>query len=254
MPHSLLLHSLDPKPDRKALEEITASVPSIARADAAVILNDWFGIVCPNLPLGDAQAFQAGLLTLGVGADIVPDIDIPSLHHDFRCQRIDITDGEIVLSTSMGRRYPRQRGDLVFIAAGFLDREKAVSATEMRTEMRVSRSDYGLAPAVYTTQVERNSLKIEEKRFFRIDLFFTGDPHRISLEIDKETVCFYGDRPIRIKNPLDLTVLMVDLQSLLPPERMNRSLRELSTTGIYPSMHAYGEEIRWAFYRLGAKG
>jgi hypothetical protein len=35
---------------------------------------------------------------------------------------------------------------------------------------------------------------------------------------------------------------------------MTYSLRELSTTDIYPSMRAYEEEIRWAFYRLGAKG
>jgi hypothetical protein len=35
---------------------------------------------------------------------------------------------------------------------------------------------------------------------------------------------------------------------------MNRGLRELSTETLYPSLQAYEEEIRWAFYRLGAKG
>jgi|AntRauTorckE6833_2_1112554.scaffolds.fasta_scaffold55559_1 hypothetical protein len=248
MPHSLFLHSLYPKPDRKALEEITVKVPSIARADAAGILNDWNGIVCSNLPLEDARAFQAGLRTLGVETDLIADRDIPSLHHDFRCQRIDLTDDEIILSTSMGRRYPRQRTDLVFIAAGLLDREKLGRATEMRTEVRYT--DFG----AYTTQVRKNVMKMEEKRFFRVDLFFGTDPHRISLEIDKESICFYGQNQIRIKNTHNLAGLMFDLQSLLPPERLNHSLRDLSIASPYPSMHAYEEEIRWAFYRLGAKG
>ena len=55
-----------------------------------------------------------------------------------------------------------------------------------------------------------------------------------------------------MKNSLDLTVLLVDLQALLPPERMNRCLRELSLTEVYPRLRAYEEELRWAFYRLGA--
>ena len=248
MKFSLLLHSLDPKPTRQDLEEISVNVPSVAKADCAFIADDWFGILVSDLPLDEARAFQSGLRGLGVGTDVVADNEIPSLHHDFRCQRIDITVDEIVLSTAMGRRYPRKRSDLVFVSAGFLDREKAGSTTEIQTEVRYT--DFG----AYTAKVQKNVMKFEEKRFFRIDFFFGTDPHRISLEIDKETVCFYGDRPIRIKNTLDLTVLMVDLQSLLPQERMNRYLRELSLNEVYPRMRAYEEELRWAFYRLGAKG
>ena len=72
--------------------------------------------------------------------------------------------------------------------------------------------------------------------------------------MDKDSVITYGGRPIRMKNRTELTVLLVDLGSLLPPERMNRGLRELSTEALYPSLQAYEEEIRWAFCRLGAKG
>lgn len=248
MKYCLLLHSLDPRPTRQQLEEISVNVPSVARADCAFLADDWFGIVISDLLISDAEAFQAGLHGLGIGTDIITDAEIPTLHHDFRCQRIDISKDEIILSTAMGRKHPRKRSDLVFIAAGIVDREKAGSTTEMQPQVRYSK--YG----AYTTQVEKSVLKIEEKRFFRIDLFFGTDPHRISLEIDKETVCFYGERPIRMKDTLDLTVLMVDLQGLLPSERMNRSLRELSLKEIYPRMRAYEEEMRWAFYRLGAKG
>jgi len=246
--HSLLLHSLEPKPTRQELEEISVKVRSIARADCAFIAEDWYGIVASGLPLAEAETFQVALQGLGIGTDLIADIDIPTLHHDFRCQRIDLIGDEIILSTAMARRYPRKRSDLVFVSAGFVDREKAESISETQSVVRFSR--YG----AYNARVEKSVLKIEEKRFFRIDFFFSAEPNRISLEIGKDTVMFYGDRPLRMKIQLDLTVLMVDLQSLLPPERMNRTLRELSLSHVYPSMHAYEEELRWAFYRLGAKG
>ena len=248
MKYSLLLHSLDPKPSRNQLEEISVNVRSIARADCAFLVDDWFGIVASGLPLAEAEDFQAGLRGAGIGTDVVADADIPALHDDFRCQRIDLDGGEITLSTSMGRRYPRKKGDLVFASAGFVDKEKMEHKTELQLETR------GGHNGRYTIPVNKTVMKMEEKRFFRIDLFFTAAPYRISMEFEKDSVIFYGDRQIRMKNKLDLTVLMVDLQSLLPPERMNRSLRALSLTEVYPRMRAYDEELRWAFYRLGAKG
>lgn len=248
MNFSLLLHALEPKPDRKALEEITVDVPSVARADAAGISRGWFGIVSTGLSLEDATAFQAGLRTLGCETDIVPDGDIPSLHHDFRCHLIDLTAESIILTNAMNRRQERGRDEFVFAAAGIVERERPVSDYEMQTEVRFFEG------GAYTTQVPTRVSKTVEKEYFRIDLFFAQEPHRISLEMDKDSVITYGGRPLRMKNRTELTVLLADLVSLLPPERMNRGLRELSTEALYPSLQTYEEEIRWAFYRLGAKG
>lgn len=248
MSFSLLLHALEPKPDRKALEETTVNVPSVARADAAGILRGWFGIVSSGLSLEDATAFQAGLRTLGCETDIVPDGDIPSLHHDFRCHLIDLTAESVILTNAMNRRQQRGRDEFVFAAAGIVERERPVSDYEMQTEVRHSQG------ARYTVNVNKLVTKFVEKDYFRIDLFFSREPHRISLEMDKDSVITYGGRPIRMKNRTELTVLLADLGSLLPPERMNRGLRELSMETLYPSLQTYEEEIRWAFYRLGAKG
>lgn len=166
MKYSLLVQSLDPKPTRKELEAISVDIRSIARADCAFIVDDWFGIICSGLPLIEAETFQKSLRGLGVGSDVVADAEIPSLHHDFRCHRIDITGDEIILSTAMGRRFPRKRSELVFVSAGFLDREKAGSTREAQSEIRYTEN------GAYRTEVMRNVMKIEEKRFFRIDLFF----------------------------------------------------------------------------------
>ncbi len=248
MNFSLLLHALEPKPDRKALEEITVDVASVARADAAEILRGWFGIVSSGLSIEDATAFQAGLRTLGCETDMVLDGDIPTLHHDFRCHLIDLTAESVILTTAMNRRQERGRSEFVFAAAGIVERERPVSDYEMQTQVRY------IEGAAYTSQVPTRVSKTVEKDYFRIDLFFSHEPHRISLEMDKDSVITYGGRPIRMKNRTELTVLLADLKSLLPPERMNRGLRELSTEPLYPSLQTYEEEIRWAFHRLGAKG
>lgn len=248
MNYSLVLHALEPKPDRKALEQITDNVPSIARADAAGILWGWFGIVSSGLPIEDAQAFQAVLRTLGCETDIVPDGEIPSLHHDFRCHLIDLTAESIILTTAMNRRQVRGRDEFVFAAAGIVERERPVSDYEMQTEVRRAQG------VRYVVKVDKLVTKTVEKDYFRIDLFFSHEPHRISLEMDKDSVITYGSRPLRMKNRTELTVLLADLKSLLPPDRMNRGLRELSTETLYPSLQTYEEEIRWSFYRLGAKG
>ena len=248
MNFSLLLHALEPKPDRKALEEITVEVESVARADAAGILRGWFGIVSSGLSLEDATAFQAGLRTLGCETDIVADGDIPSLHPDFRCHLIDLTAESLILTTAMNRRQERGRGEFVFAAAGIFERERPVSDYELQTEVRRAEG------VRYVVKVDKLVTKTVEKTYFRIDLFFSHEPHRVSLEMDDMSVITYGGRPIRMKNRTELTVLLADLKSLLPPERMNRCLRELSTEPPYPSLQTYEEEIRWAFHRLGAKG
>lgn len=245
--YSLLLRSLEPRLSRQELEEISVGIPSVARADCAWIANDWFGIVAQGLSMEDANLFRAGLLRKGVESDVVADVEIPALHHDFRCNRIDLMDSEISLTTAMNRKQVRQRGDLVFISAGFLEKERPVTVREWDTEVRGTR-------VTYMVPVLKETRGFESKAFFRVDLFFGTDPHRISLEMGKDTLFFYGDRPIRMKNLTELTVLMVDLQSLLPTDRMNRSLREINLESAYPTMHAYEEELRWSFHKLGATG
>ena len=252
MTFSLLLHALGPKPDRKALEEITVNVPAIARADSGGLLSDWFGIVTSGLSIQDAHAFQNGLRTLGCETDIVPDSDIPALHADFRCHLIDLDGENITLTTAMNRSQVRARHELVFAAAGVVDRDRFI--TEYRPSGNIL--DH-IADSMTPNAPEAGTnlkVRIEEFSHFRIDLFFSKAPHRISLEMKSDSVITYGGRPIGLKNTTELTVLMCDLQTLLPPSRQNLALRTLSTAPLYPSLHAYEEEVRWMFHRLGAKG
>lgn len=246
MSYSLLLRDLEHPPTRPQLEKISEGVPGIARADCAGFLNHWCGIVASNLEHDDAQAFQAALRTAGYETDMVLDEDIPTLHSDYRCQRIAISDTFILLTDAMGRSRNKPRNELVFASAGIVERQTLV--TKFKLELETPDTAYG----DYLSVVENRVKQAENKTFFRIDLFFTHEPNRISLEIDSLSVLFYMDLPMRLKDSLNLKILMTDLCSLLPPERMNISLRERSLDHTYSSMNAYEEEIRWAFYRLGA--
>ncbi|MES2982863.1 MAG: hypothetical protein V4727_11165 [Verrucomicrobiota bacterium] len=247
MSFSLLLHEIEHPPTRQMLEELSLKVPGIAKADCAGFLEHWCGIVASNLELQDAQAFQAALRGAGYETDIVLDRDVPALHSDYRCQRIALTDQWILLSDAMGRSRNKPRNELVFAAAGVVEKQKLMTKFKLEIETReMGRSRYdALAEKRYKQEVD--------KIFFRIDLFFSTEPHRISLEIDHESVLFYATRPIRLKDTLNLKILMTDLHALLPPDRTNTSVRERSMDHTYSSMNAYEEEIRWAFYRLGAK-
>lgn len=248
MSFSLLLRELAHPPSRLQLEIISEAVPGIAKADCAGFLDHWLGIVASHLEPADARAFQAALRGAGYETDIVPDCEIPALHPDFRCQRLALDESSFILTDAMGRVGNVSRNDLVFAAAGVVRRQKWV--TTFRTEI-VPRF---CGEVSVNVPVETRTKQEQEQTFFRIDLFFSREPYRISLEIDADRVLFYADRPIRIKHTLDLKILMTDLSMLLPQDRMNTGLRERTLDFVYSGVKAYEEEIRWAFHRLGARG
>ncbi len=248
MSFSLILNNIEHPPTRQLLEEISLKVPGIAKADCAGFLEHWCGIVASNLELQSAQAFQAALRTAGYETDIVLDRDIPALHSDYRCQRIGLSEYVILLTDAMGRSWDKPRQELVFAAAGITAKPKLIRNYEFDIETRHGAHGCSRVP------VNKCVSHYADMTFFRVDLFFTNEPNRISLEIDHGSVLFYADRPIRLKDTLNLKILMTDLYALLPPDRMNTSLRERSVDHSYSNMNAYEEEIRWAFYRLGAKG
>ncbi len=248
MSFSILLHRLDPPPTRHQLEEISLQVPGISKVDCAGLLEHWHGIVVSNLEYSDAQAFHQVLCQAGFNNDIVMDADIPALHADFRCQKIELSENLITLTDAMNRARKKPLDELVFVAAGLLEKQKLATNFRIETEHRYSQ--YG----VHNVQVEKRYKQEIDKIFFRIDLFFSNEPHRISLEIDSDSVMFYADLPIRLKDTLKLKILMTDLHLLLPPERMNTHMCERTLDQSFTSMNAYEEEIRWAFYRISANG
>ena len=240
---SLLQESLASRISREELEEISVGVPSVARADCARMSQDLFGIVVSGLSFEDANAFQTGLKQHGFPTQVVADSEIPLLHEAFTIQRISIAENALIFTDSMGRESLRPREDLVFIAGGFLSREKMVS------KLMLQARDAWEKHSTHIPRLESRKV-IEEFPEFRLDFFFTTAPHRLRATVSAASMMFFRDRPLRPRDTALLLGAVLDLRDLLPPDRIAEGLKQPDTRIYYPSMKSYEEEIRWHFHRF----
>lgn len=238
---SLLQESLAGKISREALEDASASVRSVARADCARMSQDLFGIVVSGLPLEEATAFQTALQQHGFPTRVVADAEIPLLHEAFTIQRIHISENGLTFTDTMGRETNRPLADLVFIAGGFLSREKVTSKMMLRARDPWEQYSSPL-PRLESRKVE------EEFPEFRLDFFFTTVPHRLRATVSAESMMFFHGRPLRTRDTALLLGAMMDLRELLPSDRIGEGLKQPDTRTYYPSLKSYEEEIRWHFH------
>ena len=242
--YSLLQVSLDQTIGRAELEEASDVVKSVARADCAHLQRDLFGIVVSNLPLDEAQAFQTELKRRGFPTDVVADDELPVLHDPFTIQRIDIQKDSLVFTDTMGREQNREISDLVFVAGGFLTRSKMKSVMVMESNSP-ARVHAFQDPAHLETQH-----RVQDIPEFRLDFFFYSPPNRLRASVSPESMMFFRGRPLRLRDTALLLGAMMDLQELLPSERIGSGLKRSDTQNFYPSLRSYEEEIRWHFHRL----
>lgn len=244
---SLLQHSLDQGIDRLSLEDASDAAPSVARADCARLHRELHGILISGLPRNEALAFQAALKAKGFPTDLVPDGRLPVLHESFQIQRISRREEILDLADSMGRSRIRPLADLVFLAAGYVKRIEFKTTWNQHLDFGGGRGDHRGGMPKYVSEREFSE---ETELEFRIDFFFCSSPHRVHAALGKENVIFHQDTPLRLKHDSAIRTLLASLSPLLPAERMNSCLRDLSLTKIYPNLPSYEKEIRWHFHRI----
>jgi hypothetical protein len=242
---SLLQESLAGRISWKALEEASTAVPSVARADCARMSLDLFGIVVSGLPLDEAETFQTALKQRGLPTHVVADAEIPLLHEAFTIQRISIAENALTFTDAMGRARVRPITDLVFIAGGFLSRDKVVSKMMLHSRDTWERES-GHFPRLESRKVT------EDFPEFRLDFFFTTAPNRLRATVSAESMMFFHDRPVRLRDTTLLLGAILDLRELLPSDRICEGLKQPNTQTYYPSLKSYEEEIRWHFYGFKA--
>jgi hypothetical protein len=94
--------------------------------------------------------------------------------------------------------------------------------------------------------------KLQNVPQFRFDWFFDVEPYRWQWIWDRESVVRVNQEPIRLQQHEKFVLLLQQLTSFLPAERLNGGVRKLSSGDyfVYPSVHAFEEEIVWSFYQL----
>ena len=241
---SLLQTSLSQTIDRHSLEEASDAARSVVRADCPRIHREMFGIVVSRLQRDEALAFQAALKSRGFPTDLVADHELPVLHESYQIQRIEHRGEMLVLTDSLGRERIRPITDLVFLSGGYVQR------IEFKTEWH-QHLDFGGGRHQGMPQVvSEREFREENEIQFRIDFFFWSTPNRLHAALGKETVLFHQGNPYRLKERAGLAAVMTSLASLMPPERLNATLRNPAEERIYPNLTSYEKEIRWHFHRL----
>lgn len=243
---SLLFKSLDQTITRESLEEASDAATSVARADCPRLLRENSGILVSRLPGDEAHAFQASLAGRGFETEVVSDALLPVLHETYQIQRVETRDEVLVLTDSLGRERVRPLTDLVFLAAGFLNRIEFKTELHQRLDFRGHEGRGAGMPKLVTER----ELKEETEQIFRMDFFFWAEPNRFHLLLTNETSIFHQGAPIRMKLRVAIERMMSDLAKLLPPERLNRPMRDPLQPRVYPSLASYENEIRWHFQRL----
>lgn len=243
---SLLQVSLDQTIDRESLEEASDAAPSIARADCAAMQRNLFGILVAGLPLVEAISFQTALLSHDFPTEVLADDDIPALHEAFTIQRIAFTKDALSFTDTIGRVTVRPMEDLVFVAGGFLTRSVTKSTAVVRFKLGGRHSSANTSPYDGPERIYRQ----EDTPEFRVDIFFSSSPHRLRASVSAESMMFFRDRPVKLRETALLLGAMMDLNELLPADRVGSGLKRTDTKNYYPSLRSYEEEIRWHFHRL----
>lgn len=239
---SLLLDSPAQRISLAALEEASDVLHSLVRADCVRLHREMAGIFISGLEKDEAVAFQAALKGHGFSTTVVDDDDLPVLHESFQIQRIELKDETLVLTNSSGRVRVRMLTDLVFLAAGLVNRVECRTDWHQHLEFSGARGGPML--------VNERKMREDSETDLRIDFFFWSEPHRLHAVLSAETVVFFQGEPHRIKHATALREMLQELSGILPRHRLNSFLRDPSGRGAFPSLQSYEKDIRWHFHKL----
>jgi hypothetical protein len=223
--YALLQQSLDQTISRAEMEEASVAVPSVARADCAVLQRELFGIVVRGLERADALAFQAALRMRGFPTEVVADDELPELAEPLRGLGLR-TEPDALVNTDLYRRDQRfVREESVFLAGGLVGPQDRSSRWEGAEE-------------------------------FRLELFIAHEPWRIQWLLGADSVWRVNGRAYQLRDRWQLGELLRELRDFLPAERVNRAIRDagIAEPVTYPSARAFEEEIVWHFFHLTRPG
>jgi len=242
MPYALLQRSLDQTIDRESLEDAAATSHSIPRPDCAHLQKELFGIVVDNLDHDRALALQRELLGRNFPTDVVDQAQLPALNQpDSPGQSFQIKPQAFVAADLYGSEVEYPWDQFVFAAAGYILRLR-----ERPFQTHVEQSQMSRKIAVVS------EYQVQHVPEFRFDLFFAMEPYRLQWIWDSDSIIRVNQEPIRLREHDKLVLVLRQLVGFLPAERLNSGVRKLNDGKyfVYPSVHAFEEEIIWSFYQL----
>jgi hypothetical protein len=246
VPYAIIQNTLD-APSREAMTQAFRALPQLTDIDAAAMANDAYGILVQGLELADAGRLLQAMHAAGIEAEMVDQKSLPQLPPSRPCRRAAALPEHLVACDHLGREQAFEWGHVILLAAG------GVRGTEFKhvVKEKVIRHYHGRYGG-YSEEVRyEHDDKAEEVTQLTLDIFLDVAPARVHIEADRFNFAYLGDR-LRDARPHNYAMLVQDCLAHASRAVLNRGAARLKQDPrklfVYPSEHAFVEEIVWLFY------
>jgi hypothetical protein len=244
---AVLQTSLEQPIPWEALEAAVMSTETLAKPDCGRLLQNVFGIVVGNLSQEDALGFQGGLRAQGIETEVVDQASLPSLPEPFRPQSFDMSPEGLSFADYTGQNQFCPMSTLVFAAGGHVKHLPNIARRKLDWAQEAIAKDGGSSHLEMVP--DRQAKEVVQ---FRLEFYFAGEPHRLQCLADETTIVRGNGQVLKFRDQNQLDSLLVTLASTIPPEQVNGGIK-VAAAGqdyVYPSIHAFEEEIVWSLYRM----
>jgi hypothetical protein len=249
--YAILRTSLDQSISRDILEEAIMATEGLTKPDCARLQREAFGILVGSLSQDDALALQAALQSRGVETEVVDEFSLPVLTEPKRGHALKLAETGVVFTDLYGQGTSYASEQIVFAAGGGLLHLKDIQDQELKT-VGVP-GGYGGYSDVMTTIV--TSHHFENLPEFRLELYVPAESLRVQWVLTKDWVLTVNDKHLRLRDGDQLASVLAALGNMLSPEQTNLGIRKVMSgeAFVYPSIHAFEQEIIWSLYQLARK-
>jgi hypothetical protein len=247
--YAVLQTSLDQPITREALEAAIMSTQTLSKPDCARLQREQFGIIAGKLSQEDALGLQSGLSAQGIETEVIDEANLPTLPTPHRPQSFMLSDNGVTLTDFAGQSTLVPLSTLVFAAGGYV---KHSLLAERKAELVLKSGQDGIKADVAMVTAKQVKQVLE----FRIEFYVTQDPFRFQSILNEMTALRANDQILKLRDSDQLDDLLLTLANSLPPDQTNLGIKKAAATEdfVYPSVHAFEEEIIWSLYRMANGG
>jgi len=246
MPYAIVQHRLE-APPVEALAKAFEALPQLTDYDAATMAKDAYGILVQGLELADAGRLLQAMHAAGIEAEMVDEKSLPPLPPPKPCRRAEPRPEHLVACDHLGRPQTFEWDRVILLAIG------GVRDTEFKhiVKERVVGHHRGRYDEFEPIVRYEHDDKPQEVTRPTMEVFLSVAPARLRIEADRCNFGYLGER-MQASSSHNFALLAHDCLRHATGAVLNRGaarLREAPTQlTVYPSKHAFEEEIVWLLW------
>jgi len=228
---------------------ILSTLANLVDLDAEYLSSDGYGIIVSGLSREKAVRLSQAINAQGVAVEVVDELDLVALPNPKVLRRIDCFSDGLVLYDTLGRPETIDWCHIVMVSAGFVTASEAKRNEKTKIVMRGTGVQGGSVPVI----ISEISTQREQKSRLLLEIFLDVAPGRVQLYAHKGQYNYLGAR-LQPRYMNNFAILVQDLTDFASNAMLNRGANSLQSdntvTFLYPTKHAYEEELIWLFWRM----